>query len=620
MGPRSARCDLPAKAPWSRRYKCPLRLAGCFFLIAGATIFVGQGLDNNLIWVANGLLLAYLLLVPRWRWPRYLVAGFAAQMAASCALNPGRWRINLLLAALNLFEAIIGAWLVRRRTTELPRFTDRAYLLRFIGYAVLAAPLAAGIIFSLIYSFNRHSPQWPSLRDWVIADGLGTAIATPACVAIFQTRLKNAPELLKHWVYPALLIAVGIAAFAQTRAPMLFLLYPLLILVLLRFGLGWASLAALFVAASGSWFTLRGIGPFAMERSFGSTGPSILLQLHIASGMFMLYAVSVVLENLRSAKHKIRELAALQQLVLENSRDIIILADFDGNRSYVSPSAEKWGAWSSEQILSHKSLDLVHPEDRPRVAQAVRDLRSGQEGSLIECRVCSRDGRFVWVEASLRAIRDPVTGMPKGLLNMVRDISERKAAEHELHEAYRALETLAATDPLTRLANRRRFDQSLTTEWRRAARSRQPLSLLLLDVDLFKSYNDTYGHLRGDARLKQIAEAAQQVVTRAGDLVARFGGEEFAVVLPDTSNQGAIKVAEQICIAVRRLNVEHSANPLGYLTISVGCATVIPGMGHHPASLIQMADDALYAAKRNGRNQACNADAGQMDPAVLQAS
>ena len=620
MEPRSTHSDLAATVLSVRRKRCFICLAECFLLTAGATIFVGLGLDDNLIWVANGILLSYLLLAPRWRWNAYLVASFAAQLTARCVFHPERWRIGLLLSLLDILEVSFAAWLLRRRSVELPRFTDRAYLVRFIGYAVLAAPLAAGILFSLVYSIMQHSAQWPAVRDWVTADGLGTAIATPACVAIFQTRLANAAELRKHWVYPAMLVVAAIAAFSQTRVPMLFLLYPLLILVLLRFGLGWASLASLFVAASGSWFTLRGVGPFAMETSFGKAGPSVLLQLHIASGMFMLYAVSVVLENLRSAEHKISEIASLHQLVLENSRDIIILADFDGNRSYVSPSAEKWGAWTADEIRQHKSLDLVHPEDRPKVEKALRDLHNGQDGLLIECRVCHRDGEPVWVEANLHAIRDPVTGAPKGLLNIVRNISERKAAEQELREAYRALETLAATDSLTRLANRRRFDQYMASEWRRALRSHLPLSLLLIDVDLFKSYNDSYGHLRGDNCLKEIADAALRAVTRSGDLVARFGGEEFAVVLPDTPNKGAMELAEQICAAICQLKLEHRSNPLGILTISVGCATAMPAMGRRPASLIQRADDALYAAKRNGRNQVCNADAGQMQLEVSHAS
>jgi diguanylate cyclase (GGDEF)-like protein len=192
-------------------------------------------------------------------------------------------------------------------------------------------------------------------------------------------------------------------------------------------------------------------------------------------------------------------------------------------------------------------------------------------------------------------------------LNIVRDITDRKHAEQQLQEAYRAVEALAVTDPLTGLANRRQFDQRLTAEWRRSLRDRKPLSMLLLDVDLFKAYNDTYGHVRGDSCLKQIAEAAQDVVTRPGDVVARFGGEEFTIILPNTDNDGASLVADAVCEAVRTRNLLHSASPYERVTISVGCATILPSLGRSSIDLVELADKALYQAKRNGRNQVCTA-------------
>ncbi|MGB6975113.1 MAG: sensor domain-containing diguanylate cyclase [Terracidiphilus sp.] len=230
------------------------------------------------------------------------------------------------------------------------------------------------------------------------------------------------------------------------------------------------------------------------------------------------------------------------------------------------------------------------------------------------------DDTYLWVEASMKAMRDPVTGRATGILNILRDISARKAAEAELQEAYRALEAMAITDALTHLANRRHLDQYLAAEWRRAMRGRTPLSLLLLDVDKFKAYNDNYGHLRGDSLLQQVAEAVQDVVTRTGDLVARFGGEEFAIVLPNTCNEGAMEVAERVCNAVRERRLPHKASPIGYLTVSAGCATLVPRRGQHAATLIQMADEALYAAKKNGRNQVCDASASPVESTVFQAS
>jgi diguanylate cyclase (GGDEF)-like protein len=147
-----------------------------------------------------------------------------------------------------------------------------------------------------------------------------------------------------------------------------------------------------------------------------------------------------------------------------------------------------------------------------------------------------------------------------------------------------------------------------------------PLSLLILDADWFKSYNDTYGHPRGDSCLKQIAESALDVVTRPGDLVARIGGEEFAIILPNTPNQGATQVAELICASLRRRKLPHSTNPTGYVSISIGCATIIPNMGQHAGTLMQLVDEAHYAAKRAGRNQVCNANQFALAQETVQAS
>jgi diguanylate cyclase (GGDEF)-like protein len=188
----------------------------------------------------------------------------------------------------------------------------------------------------------------------------------------------------------------------------------------------------------------------------------------------------------------------------------------------------------------------------------------------------------------------------------VREITERKMLEQKLQDAYKAAEALAATDPLTGLANRRSFDQAMTREWRRGLRDHTPVSVLMIDADLFKSYNDEYGHPRGDDCLKQIAAASRNVVARAGDLLARFGGEEFCLILPNTDVDAALKVGGRICQAVRARKLPHVGNPNGIVTVSVGCAAMVPAFGLHAVNLIEAADAALYKAKRNGRNQACN--------------
>jgi len=171
----------------------------------------------------------------------------------------------------------------------------------------------------------------------------------------------------------------------------------------------------------------------------------------------------------------------------------------------------------------------------------------------------------------------------------------------------------ASTDGLTGVANRRRFDEMLPKEWRRAMRVGDPLSVLLIDIDHFKAFNDRYGHPGGDECLRMIADTIATVIRRPHDLVARYGGEEFVAVLPVTTPEGAKQIAESLRAAIAALGVPHAAVPGGAVTASIGVATTIPSGDSLPASLVAAADGALYAAKRNGRNRIAVAD--PLDPA-----
>ncbi len=601
-----------------RRHGLALRLSGCFGAIFAATVVVGLEDSGNLIWVANGLLLSYLLLAPRWLWKHYFATGFMAILLGGLAVNADHWPKCVALTVLNIAEVAVAAFLLRRRTKQLPHFTEPRYLFRFTACAVLAAPAAAGILFATTYWLWMRVSPWYPLLSWITTDGLGTAIVAPACVSLFSSHLKQPESWRTQW-YLAALIPIALVSFCQARVPIIFLIYPTVAIILFRFDLGWASIGTLYVAAVGSWFTIHGLGPFARMGMAFPVAPTVLLQLYIASGMFLVLAAASVLETLRATERRLREIVSLHDLVTENSRDVIILADFAGKRHYVSASAATWGGWQREELLGMTSLSLVHPDDRARAEELVHSLRSGGSGGLLECRVRNRSGDFVWVEANLRPVRDPATGAAVGILNMVRDIAGRKTIELELKEANAALEAMSMTDALTLVANRRRYDQCLSSEWRRGLRDNLPLSLLLLDVDWFKSYNDTYGHPRGDGCLKQIAEAAQDVVFRPSDLVARIGGEEFAVILPNTPAAGAIEVAEQICSAVRHRRLSHNTNPIGWVTISVGCSTLVPSVGLSASILMHLADKALYTAKHGGRNQVCRAVFEEQPEASLKA-
>ncbi|MGK7901159.1 MAG: diguanylate cyclase [Hormoscilla sp.] len=175
----------------------------------------------------------------------------------------------------------------------------------------------------------------------------------------------------------------------------------------------------------------------------------------------------------------------------------------------------------------------------------------------------------------------------------------------QLQEANQRLRQLAVSDGLTKLANRRRFDEYLLAEWYSLVGTGITLSLIMCDIDYFKAYNDSYGHLAGDFCLQQVAGAIGRAVSREADLVARYGGEEFAVILPNTDEAGAVSVAEGIGMAISELKIAHLLSPSSYVTLSMGVASMIPTSELKPEELVAAADRALYQAKRTGRDRYC---------------
>lgn len=239
----------------------------------------------------------------------------------------------------------------------------------------------------------------------------------------------------------------------------------------------------------------------------------------------------------------------------------------------------------------------------------------------IEVRLRRKDGIALW--CSITAVKH--YNYQKGTFcvdSVVKDITERKLADEKLRQAHAELERKVAErtrqltvlneelclvslqDGLTGIANRRSFDGFLEREWQRAKREQTSIALIMLDVDFFKLYNDTYGHVSGDECLRRIASTLRGIVKRATDLVARYGGEEFAVILPDTDQAGAVKVGERILLQVRELVIRHETSPVNeFVTVSLGIAAVIPAADLTPDRLIIDADQALYHVKQSGRNQ-----------------
>lgn len=225
--------------------------------------------------------------------------------------------------------------------------------------------------------------------------------------------------------------------------------------------------------------------------------------------------------------------------------------------------------------------------------------------------------RSLWRSADL--VYEPLIVELKSKEYRLLDVYQLLVAQSEIHElanllinelyhkveiANQDLQRLATVDGLTNLANRRQFDEYLSQQWQQMRRQIDWLSLILVDVDYFKLYNDNYGHLAGDSCLQEVAKAIKSAVQRGIDLVARYGGEEFGVILPATSVDGAIHLAEKIINNVRKLEIVHEKSVVSpYVTISLGVASLIPDLEMTPAGLIALADRGLYRAKSSGRDR-----------------
>ena len=255
------------------------------------------------------------------------------------------------------------------------------------------------------------------------------------------------------------------------------------------------------------------------------------------------------------------------------------------------------------------AIAAYHPDDRPIVAETLERARRLRSCFDISVRLVKPDGSVRHVLSRGR-VQVGADGEVAAIFGVFVDITEQKAIEAALFRAHedaeranQKLAEMARLDGLTGLANRREFDHALDREFRRAMRSGRPLGLIMIDVDNFKQFNDLYGHPSGDSCLRAIAEIMPLYVTRPGDVVARYGGEEIAVLLPGSDAAGTKAVAQTLAQAVRDLAIPHRDSPGGIVTISAGVEAVQPMLHHDLAGeLVQRADIALYAAKRDGRN------------------
>ena len=466
-------------------------VAVAYFLADSALNKIALGDGWEIFWPLNGVTIALLIMRPRRTWP-LLLACVELGTGLGEYLDHNALLSELVQRAFSALEVTLSAWLLPP-FVSLATWLPKPGLYRRFATAVLLGPLVSGVLAAAYFHWVESTPFLAAFNSWALADAMGIAAVLPLVLALRSTRLSEFASAKRR------LLAVGTlagaisligAVFAVSQYPLIFVLYPLLMLVDWLLGLFGSSIALLCACVLAVFLTEHGYGPFA--------NPALL-------GMSRNLAVQVYL-----------------------------------------------------------GFHLI------------------------------------------------------GFLPISILFLEQRRMDQELRESLARTSVLASLDGLTGVANRRTFDSQLEERWRLATRNQACLALLMVDADHFKEFNDRLGHQAGDACLRALAAALSRCVSRPADLVARFGGEEFGILLPDTRPEGARHVAETIRAAVEGLAIAHPSAldgpPPGtpsrqrHLTVSIGCAALIPAPGDEFQQLIELADQALYQAKGLGRNCVCLAD------------
>ena len=476
-GPQNDRVRPRSKhAQWAQFVTTFLVLLICSWL---GIVLSRQSEGVVTIWLTNGILFAIVVTKPKSVWLRYFAMGMLADTLAD-VIYGDPLRLALGISVANSIEVISSCWLLTRWFGSPFNLSKRRPLVGFLVVAVVGATaLASALGASWTLLYVDAGPWWKLFRTWYLGDILGMAILAPFVFVLqrpgffIMLQRRQLARTLMLLAVPAIVTAL---VFTHNQDPLIFFIFPALLLVVFRLGFPGAVLAIFVIACIAIIFTVAGHGPLMLI-----VGPSMLrrivvVQVFVAVALFTAFPVAALLEE----------------------------------RSELDQSLQK---------------------------------------------------------------------------------SEARHRE------------LANADALTGLANRRAFDRILDVEWDRALRGKQPLSVLLLDVDLFKSYNDIYGHIAGDACLRRIANVIAATLPRKSDTVARFGGEEFTVILPNTPLEGAMAVAASLRQSVAAIHMPHAGAPSGIQTISIGVATVVPDLDGAVLSLLTLADQALYRAKHLGRNR-----------------
>jgi diguanylate cyclase (GGDEF)-like protein/PAS domain S-box-containing protein len=352
---------------------------------------------------------------------------------------------------------------------------------------------------------------------------------------------------------------------------------------------------------------LDGKSEFTFEHQFVKNG--LMLDIEVSSS-FITYqgqeAVLTVIKEITERKKMERELRESEEqyrFIAENSSDMIGRLSRDGEIVYISPACRRILGFKNEELLGTNLFQKFHPEDMDSLIGEFGNPKDFSGIVTLSYRMLNKNGDYIWAETVIRSVKDK-SGNLTGMMFATRDITARRTIEIQLRESNLLLRRISSLDGLTEIYNRRAFDEFLQSEGTFACRHNTPISLLMLDIDYFKKYNDTYGHILGDECLKTVARKLEDFFHEKGHYAARYGGEEFAVVLPNTDSLKAYQLAEEFRNIIHSMQIENPNSKVSdYVTISIGLSSLFPKDDHEVKHLLHHADRSLYQAKKNGRNR-----------------
>ena len=429
----------------------------------------------SLVWLSNGFLIGSLLCSIRRQWPALLVLGLVVDLTLNFA-SGGSVPTSLTYSISNMIEVSLGAWLMYPAVAKDPDLTDARQLSSFLLFGAVVAPAVTSFLVTVYLRLHSHIPFSSSVRFWFAADFLGIALITPLYLSWHHRIEFSRRSTIETIVLFLLLCGVTFAVFRMTTYPMLWFVLLFLLLLGVRVGFTGAALGLLAVMCIGGYLTSTGYGPLSQGAHESLKTRVLTFQSFIALSMIALYVTEAamsanqrILLRLEASEDRFRSLA-------EASRDLIVLADLRGEYRYVSPAVTEMLGWASSDLIDNPR-QITHPDDLEKFSIMLDRLRLGDHVPALAYQCLRKDGSYLWLEASARLMRDETTNVPSGFVYVLRDISDRRAAEEKMQEAFRIAERQAMRDGLTGVANRRLLDKTLRSNWQRGARDKTPLSL-----------------------------------------------------------------------------------------------------------------------------------------------